>query len=60
MPERHNLEDWRILCELVLRVEDPAKFNDLVERLIKALDQYRQRRDDEVPDSRVDYRRISQ
>jgi hypothetical protein len=34
-----DFEDWRTLCELAAKEEDPERLMDLVQRLNKALDQ---------------------
>jgi hypothetical protein len=38
MPEPDNLENWQTLAELVAKERNPAKFADLLEKLLDALD----------------------
>jgi hypothetical protein len=38
MPEQVNLENWQTLAELVAKEKNPAKFADLLEKLVDALD----------------------
>jgi hypothetical protein len=36
--DKDQTQDWRKLCELVAREQDPQRLSELVEQLIKKLD----------------------
>ena len=51
--ESERDQDWRKLCELVAREQDPQRLSELVDRLIKKLDARRRELRSSDPTVRV-------